>query len=445
MTILFACIPLGAGSNIDFGDLGLQNSLSGILEGTATSDGTFSLSLTPDFVFSNFAFQLDLKIKGTYETDPISFDFDYSDWEVPERTEDQSTFDYAVSVFKQYSSFVKYAQWGQRYDSFYLRYGKLSGITIGDGALINGFFDTSVSVSEAKPGLDIMFDGLLLGIPFTGFEFLTNDVFEPTLLAWRIYARPLYTATSQSLFSELEMGISYASNPTSTYTTTAGEDTDIISENRKLISIDMGIPILTWDSLKMVFFTDLLLQSPDGTVIQPGLATRYGIWGHWKSLFIFNTSVTVPYFGIYYADYFDSGFEEKTYAELEDSIVSIGTNRLDTQVALNFASKGAYLTARLRSDYANGEYSNYRFLATARIDKRLLNIVSLDLSYEKLYPTSTGEGFFEGLATLRNVEIGATTVINVKPYSFDIGLSMVFDEEANSTLQVETAVRISIL
>ncbi len=445
MTFLSACIPLSAGSTIDLGEAGLQSSLSGILEGTATSDGSFSLSLTPDFVFDNFAFQLDLKIKGTYETNPISLDFDFSDWQAPLKEDGQSQYDFAMSVLKQYSSYIRYAQWGQRYDTFYMRYGKLSGITIGDGALINGFFDTSVSVRMAKPGLDIMLDGMLLGIPFTGFEFLTNDLFEPTLLGWRVYARPLYTSAAQSLFSELEMGISFASNPSSIFNTSYDDDSDIVSESRRLMSIDLGIPLLTWDSLKMVFFTDLLLQSPDGITTQPGVATRYGVWGHWKSLFIFNTSITVPHFGIYYADYFDTGFESKTYAELEDSIVAIGTNRLDAQFALNFVSKGAYFTTRLRSDYANGSYSNYRFLATARIDKRLLNIVSLDLSYEKLYPTSTGEAFFDGLSTLRNVEIGATTVINVKPYSFDIGLSMVFDEEANSTLEVETAVRISIL
>ncbi|MDD3903087.1 MAG: hypothetical protein PHO09_05365, partial [Sphaerochaeta sp.] len=84
-------------------------------------------------------------------------------------------------------------------------------------------------------------------------------------------------------------------------------------------------------------------------------------------------------------------------------------------------------------------------MANARIDKRLFNIVSLDLSYEKLYPTNTGERFFKGLSTLRNVEIAATAIVKVKPYSFDIGLSMVFDDEAQYTLQVDTAVRISIL
>jgi hypothetical protein len=433
-----------AGSSIDLGNVGLQDTLSSIFEGTATSDGSFSLSLTPDFVFSNFSFQLDLKIKGSYETDPFSLDFDFSDWEPVEREDGQNDFDFFVAQVEQYSAFLRYAQWGQRYDKLYLRYGKLSGITIGDGALINGFFDTSVSVREAKPGLDFMIDGTLFNQPSMGFEFLTNDIFIPTLLAWRVFARPIYETNPEGYFADLELGLSYASNPSSTYPTEDGEDSDTVELNRKLLSLDFGIPLLPYDSMKMVFFTNLLVQSPDSLYNQPGLATRYGIWGHWTSIFVFNTSITIPHFGTYFADYFDSGFDDKTYLELEESVVALGTTRLDTQIALNFSNKGAYLTTRIRSDYAEGEFSNYRFLATARIDKRLFNIVSLDLSYEKLYPTSTGEGFFEGLSTFRNVEIGATTIISAKPYSFDIGLSMIFDDEAEYTLQVETVVKISI-
>ncbi|WP_320130141.1 hypothetical protein [uncultured Sphaerochaeta sp.] len=440
-----ASFTIQASSNIDLGDLGLQNSLSSIIEGSATSDGTFSLALTPEITIGSFAIQFNLKIKGTYETDPIDLNFDFSGWAPPAKEEGQTNGAYITSVLKQYSSFVQYAQLGQRYDKLYLKYGKLSGITIGDGALINGFFDTSVSIRTAKPGLDIMIDGTLLGIPYAGFEFLTNDAFDPTLLAWRVYSRPFYTYYKQGFLSEIETGISYAENPTSTYIAASSEADDLVSENRKLISIDFGLPLLSRDALKMVFFTDVLFQSPDSLVSQPGIATRYGVWGHWKSLFIFNTSITVPHSGVYYADYFDSGFEEKTYAELSDSIVALGTERIDAQLAINFASKGAYFSARLRSDYSEGTYSNYRFYANARIDKRLFNIVSLDLSYEKLYPTSTGEGFFAGLVTLRNVEILATSVINIKPYAFDVGLKMVFDGEASYTLQVETAVRISIL
>ena len=41
---------------------------------------------------------------------------------------------------------------GERYESHYARYGKLMGITLGDGALVNGFFDQGVDLRSSRPG-----------------------------------------------------------------------------------------------------------------------------------------------------------------------------------------------------------------------------------------------------------------------------------------------------
>jgi hypothetical protein len=99
----------------------------------------------------------------------------------------------------------------------------------------------------------------------------------------------------------------------------------------------------------------------------------------------------------------------------------------------------------MESNLTENDFHDYSFIANARIDKPFMYIVSLDLQYEKLYPTSTGEGFFEGLKTLRNVVFSSTTVIKVKPYSFDIGLRAHFDENAEPTYSLDTLVKISIL
>ena len=444
VTLLLMGSLFSAQTTINLGQTDIANSISGLLEGTATSDGTFSLSFTPDFSFNRFSIQFDIKIKGTYATDPFGLDFDFSHWEPPAQEENQTDKEYRKAVLKQYSSLVRYAQWGQRYDPVYIRYGKLSGITLGDGAILNDFFDKSVPVRASRPGLDIMLDGEILNIAYAGFEFITNDVFDPTLLVWRIYARPLYKYENLITLSRIEVGISYAENPSSIFEPVENED-GLAQHNRKLINIDLSLPMVDWEYFNLAFFSDFLVQTPDLHEIQPGFALRYGLWGHSKSFLVFNTSITIPKFGTYYADYFDSDFESLTYKDLHNSIISLGTTRIDALMALNFSSAGAYLRGRIRSDYKNGEYSNYRFKANARIDKRIFNIVSLDLSYEKLYPTNTGERFFEGLGTLRNVEIVATATVKVKPYSFDIGLSLIFNDEAQSTLQVDTVVRISIL
>ncbi len=424
---------------IDLGQTQLEDSVGGLLEGTATSDGSFSISYAPDFSFNRLSFQLALKIQGRAVNDPFDLTFDFSDWILPPKGEDQSTNDYMLQVLMQYSSFIRYIQWGDRYEPIYIRYGKLAGITLGDGALVNGFFDQDVGTHSTRPGLNVTLDGMLVRVPNAGFEYVTNDLFNPTLLAWRVYARPFSLQYPLSFFANTELGVSYAENPSATFTDREDPHT------RKLIAIDMGIPLLSYDHFNLAFFADLLVQSPGSFSARPALATRYGIFGHSQSFFLFNTSLTVPAFGTYYSDYFDSGFEQLTLSDREKSILHLGSMRIDAMAGLNFTRLGAYVRTRIRSDYSEGNFFNYKFQANARIDKRLFNIVSLDLSYEKLYPTSTGEGFFEGLYTLRNVEIAASTILKIKPYSFTIGLSMVFDDLAQSTLQVDTTVRISIL
>lgn len=412
---------------------------TGLLEGMATSDGFFALSYMPDFSIGKFTFQFDMKIKGSYATEPFGVSLDFSDWKAPAREAGESLDDYGVAVLKHYSRFIRTIQYGQRYESFYLRFGKLLGITLGDGALLNGYFDRSVSVRSSRPGLELMVDGILLGIPNAGFQFITNDVFKPTLTAWRIFSRPLSEYPEYASIADLQMGLSFAHSPTS-----VDEQEGQLSK-RKLVALDISLPVITWNWFNVDFFTDLIAQTPEQGESRPAFAYRYGLWGRTRSFFIFNASVTVPTFGRYYAEYFSSDFESRSMEDLDELVIELGSARLDAMFGLNFVREGVYLRAKMVSDYSFGDYHDYRFLANARIDKRLFNIVSLDLSYEKLYPTTTGERFFEGLQTLNNVVLSASAVVKVKPYSFDLGLSILFDEQAQATYKFDTAVRISIL
>ncbi len=413
------------------------SSSDSLLEGMASSDGSFSISYKPDFSIGNLSFQLDLRIKGKATFDPFELTLDFSPWEMPQREEEEILEDYALRVAKHYGSFIRSIQWGQRYDSLYIRYGKLMGITLGDGALLNGYFDYSVGYLESQPGLDIMLDGKLLNIPNAGFEFITNDLYEPTLRAWRIYARPLYEYSQFSLFSKLEVGLSHASSPV--------QEEDQVALGRELIALDFSLPLYERVFLNLDVFADILLQLPDVQNKQFGSALRYGLWGHTRSFFVFNTSLTIPTFGSFYTNYYSSDFETRDAAETEKLRLEIGSIHIDGMLGLNFTRQGLYLSAHMKSNLTDKNFHDYSFVANARVDKPFMHIVSLDLQYEKLYPTSTGEGFFEGLKTLRNVVLSSTTVIKVKPYSFDIGLRAHFDENAEPTYSVDTLVKISIL
>lgn len=408
-----------------------------LLEGVASSDGSFSISYKPDFSVGNLSLQLDLKIKGKATFDPFNLTLDFSPWEIPQREDEENFEDYALRIARYYGSFIRSIQWGQRYESLYIRYGKLMGITLGDGALLNGYFDYSIGYRESRPGLDVMLDGTLLNIPNAGFEFVTNDLYEPTLRAWRIYAHPLYEYPQLSLFSKLEVGLSHASSPY--------QEENQAPLGKEMISLDFSLPLYESNFLSLDVFTDFLLQFPDTQNKQFGSALRYGLWGHTRSFFVFNTSLTIPTFGSFYTNYYSSDFETREPEETEKLRLELGTIHLDGMMGLNITRRGLYLSTHMESNLTNGDFHDYSFVANARIDKPFMYIVSLDLQYEKLYPMNTEEGFFEGLKTLRNVVLSSTTVIKVKPYSFDIGLRVHFDENAEPTYSLDTLVKISIL
>ncbi len=418
-------------------DFGVSAESDGILEGMASSDGSFSISYKPDFSVGPLTVQLNLLIKGKASLDPFNLDLDFSPWEIPSRDEDEALDDYLIKVSKHYGSFIRSIEWGQRYEPLYIRYGKLMGITLGDGALLNGYFDYSVGYRESRPGLDIMLDGNLVGIPNAGFEFVTNDLYEPTLSAWRIYARPLWEYTNLKRLQKLEVGLSHASSPKQ-----SEEHPDL---GREMIALDFSLPILERENINLDLFSDLLLQLPDHQDKHFGSALRYGLGGHTKSYLVFNTSLTIPTFGNYYTNYYASDFETRSSEETEALRLSLGSYHIDGMLGLNFTHQGLYMSTHMESNYTEGDFHDYGFIASVRIDKPFLYIVSLDLQYEKLYPTSTGEGFFEGIKTLKNVVLSTTTVIKVKPYSFDIGLSVHFDELGDPTYTLDTLVRISIL
>ena len=82
-----------------------------------------------------------------------SSDLDFSNYQVPEKGS-MSKGEYHRTVAEQYAGFIYSMHYGERYDSFYFRYGKLENITLGDGALLSSYYDYSVGYLESRPGTD---------------------------------------------------------------------------------------------------------------------------------------------------------------------------------------------------------------------------------------------------------------------------------------------------
>lgn len=414
----------------------VSSSSGGLLEGEATSEGYFRLSFRPELRLSRFSAQFDIKLTGQLSLDPFDVHFNFSDWLAPPIA-DEDIGEYSLTLLRHYSSFIRSMQWGERYERLYARYGKLMGITLGDGALVNGFFDQGVDLRASRPGFEAMVDLSPFGLPSGGVHFITNDLFSPTLTAWRFFARPLANVPQAAELSKVEVGLSWAYSP---------PPSDHPSlHHQQFFAVDSSYPIYQWEYLTLNLFGNLIAEATDGAFFNPALGWRWGIGGHTKSILVFNTSITNTIRGQFHSEYFSSSFEHREAEETEALVLPLGTYRLDATVNVNINRFGVYLRSKMAGHLTDGSYHDYQFITSIHIDKRLFNIVSLDFTYEKLYPTTTGERFFEGLLTLRNVVFNASAVVKVKPYTIDLGLNATFDDQGMATYKLSTAVRVTIL
>lgn len=454
--LIFLCIPLYSQENIpvqegeDFQSRAssfqwvelpfttsmMDGSSGGLLEGEATSGGYFRLSYMPELRHKRFSVQFDIKLSGQIQLDPFSVHFNFSDW-LPPPKEDENIGEYSLALLHHYSSFIRSMQWGERYESHYARYGKLMGITLGDGALVNGFFDQGVDLRSSRPGFEVMVDLSPYTPAAGGVHFVTNDLFDPTLVAWRFFVRPLSNVPKAIDLSKLEIGLSWAYSPPKS------DETQL--HRHQFFAIDTSYPIYQWEYLNFNLFGDLIAEATDGAFFNPALGWRWGVWGHTKSILVFNASLTNTIRGQFHSAYFSSTFENRSADETEALLLPIGTTRLDATLNINISRLGVYLRSQMVGHLSDGTYHDYQFIAGIHIDKRLFNIVSLDFTYEKLYPTSIGERFFEGLLTFRNVEFNASAVVKMKPYTVDLGLSATFDDQGEAMYKLSTAVRVTIL
>jgi hypothetical protein len=409
----------------------------GLLEGEATSDGLFRLRFKPDLSVGKFSIQFDVALQGQLHFDPFDITLNFEEWLPPDRGE-LSSFDYASLLFRHYSRFIRSMQWGAPYQDFYLRWGKLLSITMGDGALINGYYDAGAGLWASRPGLELMVDLSSVNVANVGFHYVVNDVFDPALIAWRLSGNPLLRYEDQTQLSQLEMGFSFAHTPPEVARSKEWP-------NLAFFAADASYPLLRNKLLNINIFGDLIGQTKEGVFFKPAMGWRWGIWGHSASSLVFNASITNAFTPGFYIDYYSPGFERRNAQGIEELLLPLGTTRLDATISMALASRRIFVRSKMASLYTDGSYHSYQFVAGIHIERRVFNIVSLDFTYEKLYPTSMGERFFEGLLTLRNVVLNASAVLKMKPYTVDLGLSTNFDDQGTATFTLSTAVRVTIL
>lgn len=436
---LSLCIPLfGSGDGL--------GSITAVTSSGGSGSGQFNFSFTPGFSHDKFSMTFNLLLKGTYQLDPFKLSLDFSNYIAPERDEGESVGSYTLRLVRQYSAFIKTMHYGNRYDFFYFRYGKLDNISLGDGALLSSYFDNSVGYLESKPGLNVKIGPL----GHIGFEMVTDNIFKPTMIASRSYLMPFATnnPATEKRINRMEWAYSFVFDPRSSGEV---EEDDYSYRSLFLGSIEIAQPLFSGERGQTTLFVDFLSQGEKDNLLGGGEALRAGIWGRTESLFLFNFSATTPLCGVYYNDYFTTGYNDENSNEYSESLgklypLTIGSIRLDGTFGLNVDSEQIYAGIRLRTNLSGAGFSGQRVLATVRIDKLFMNFISLDVNYEKIYPTQGDvESFFPGLFTLNNVYIYGTVQIRFRGVQFFVTGTAKFDEQADVTYQWDMAMSVVLL
>lgn len=246
------------------GLLGALGNILGLEIGTVNIDGlTYSKAvIQPVFEFGKLKAALYLPI--IYSNDL----FDPDDWYTPKGNNEWSfgsdqdwenePLDAGMDLLSDLFLKIRYLEYGNNRDPFYLRFGNLRTMTIGHGILMRNYANDFDFPAIRRLGLNTGLRGNKVG-----FEAVVNDMADPEVFGGRLVLRPA------GMDFPLGFGISgiIDINPDSMAdpVTAAALPSDIMLLGTAL---DAELPVMENSLLSMVFFSDVAVMMPviDGAI-----------------------------------------------------------------------------------------------------------------------------------------------------------------------------------
>lgn len=246
----------------------------GLQIGTLTIDGiTFSkLILGPTFEIGKFDIALYLPV--IYNTNV----FDPDDWYQPEGNNewsfgsDQDTVaEAAEDALKDLVLKIRYIEYGDNRDPFFLKVGNVNGITLGHGILMNRFANDTDFPAIRRVGLNTGFNADKVTV-----ESVFNDLAEPEIIGARLGFRPF------GRVFPLGFGASSVVD-----TDPAGDlDDDLGSPIFVNGALDTEFPLIERDALSIVGFADIGALFPywrEDYTLGP-----YTVEAGWQDTYVYN-------------------------------------------------------------------------------------------------------------------------------------------------------------
>lgn len=417
---------------------------------------TLSLYVEPNISLGKLHISLAVSLHFFYTKEPFSLTFDPSNWTPPTREENINDLAYALALAEHYSSFVRYIVWGRQEDPFYFRWGKLNGVTMGDGLILNSYYDTSVYFNETRPGLNLLLSYRNSDHMDISLQMVTDNVFSPSLLAARIGIRPSGAAGTKQ--GRLEVGLSMARDTgkrpekiTSDFSdgNSDGNFVQVSDIDMRMGALDIGLTLIDHKLFSWIFFTDVAFQTSWKNQNEPSVtAFRLGFGGEFLTFLQYNMAATFPLSGEKFIPaYFKTGFlslQERRALKIQDLF-------LEARVGLIGFDGGIYLGAAATSFLVNDLWVDQTFEATVRMDFDLLKVIGLEATFSKTTEEGSEAMYTTPLPDLtspKNAKITGTALLKMGALAFDIGVTLPFNEKEwtinKDSVLVDVSVRLAL-
>jgi len=329
--------------------------------GTVTLDETTynSIRFMPEIEMGKLGIGLDLDFRFTLaqgESGDTEFQVYQKDWYLPDGATAQEYINLYLSKFN-------YIRWGQEKDPLYLKFGALTGSSLGNGFIMGGYTNTQFLPEKRIFGGQFNLDGSLLNFPYVGVEGLVSNLSQFDLFGGRVYTRPAAGTdipivkniivggsyimdTNAYLYSKDENGddiYDFSENYTNTIATSVNADAVTVT------GVDTLIPIISSNIASLALMADVVFQGLEDSNM--GIMT--GLGG--KVLF-FNYTGQVRFMkDNFLPTYFDQGYDlqraqkyqiyssDSTIIEASNAyLVSAGTSLLSNSLIFNMSVEGPF-------------------------------------------------------------------------------------------------------
>ncbi|MFN3412017.1 MAG: hypothetical protein ACK4YF_07660 [Exilispira sp.] len=344
-----------------------------------------TLSLKPDLAFGKFGIGLDIFIMFDQNFNIVPDNWDsFGDW----------------------MNKILYIRYGLKGEPLYAQIGMFKNVTLGHGLIMYNYTNMLYFPEIRKLGFELDLDGSLFEFPYVGFESFIDNLLDPDIFAFRLYARPLLFLEIP-VISQMKIGTSYAfdSDPKETKIDDMTLTDNSASSTIGIFGIDVEFPLIQKEIAYLYLYADYAAISGKGSGVEIGFNTYL-----FKLLFM---GIAVDFFGEKFSgQYFDILYENFSVRNSKyDSLDTISSrNGWKAILSLLIGQELFTLYFEMRGDFSPNPVT---LIGSLKLDKSVLKIVSVSGMFIRTGITSFSDLLnWQGNALL-NSYIMLTVSLNV--------------------------------